>query len=215
MNAAPHATFPWIKICGLTRVDNALDVAASGADAIGLVFFEKSPRNVSADQATQICTALPASVKTIGVFVNESYETIMEIVEKCGLSGVQLHGNEAPGLVDKLAKEDLVVIKALFAAKAPFLTQSQEYENASYFLVEYGKGILPGGNAESWNYEILSQMDTEKPVILAGGLTPENVRQAVDACHPAGVDISSGVEKSHGIKDIEKVKAFINAVHTP
>ncbi len=215
MNTASHAPLPWIKICGLTQVDNALEVAASGADAIGLVFFEKSPRNVTPDQAGQICTALPASVKTIGVFVNESYDAIMEKVGRCGLSGVQLHGNEPPGLVEKLVKEDLVVIKALFAAKTPFLTQSREYENADYVLVEYGKGNLPGGNAESWNYEILSQMETRIPVILAGGLTPENVRQAIDACHPAGVDISSGVEKSHGIKDIEKVKAFINAVRIP
>ena len=203
---------PWIKICGLTRVENAVACAALGADAIGLVFFKKSPRHVSNQGARDICKALPGSTDKIGVFVNKTYGRIMEKVDDCGLTGVQLHGHEPPDLVHRLRAENLVVIKALFAAREPFLDQAQAYEGASYLLVEYGKGALPGGNAESWDYGLAKRLNTRTPVILAGGLTCENVARAVKRTCPAGVDISSGVERSHGVKDISKVRAFIRAV---
>jgi len=161
----------WIKICGLTLKANAIECAILNPDAIGLVFFEKSPRNVSIEQAKKICSALPKTIQTIGVFVDEPFERIMEIVNTCGLTGVQLHGSESPELVDQLLDNKLIVIKALFAAKAPFLDQSDLYANASFLLIEYGKGVLPGGNAESWDYEISLQLDTTTPVILAGGLS--------------------------------------------
>ncbi|MBU8848356.1 MAG: phosphoribosylanthranilate isomerase, partial [Desulfobacterales bacterium] len=184
---------PWVKICGLTDPENALECVNLGADAIGLVFFEKSPRNVSIQRAAQISKTLPDHIFTIGVFVDESYDRIMEKVNRCTLKGVQLHGNEPPDLVDKLLKENLLVVKALFAAKKPFLAQAYRYENASFFLIEYGKGGLPGGNAESWNYELSLQLKTKKPLILAGGLHPGNICQAIKAARPAGVDVSSGV----------------------
>lgn len=216
---------PWIKICGLTDVENAIGCANLGADAIGLVFFEKSPRNVSVKEAARISNALPDHILTIGVFVNESYEGIMEKVNACGLKGVQLHGNEPPELIDDLLKENLVVIKALFATKEPFLSQAPLYPNASFFLVEYGKGTLPGGNAESWNYELSLQLETKTsvktkpsikrktPVILAGGLHPDNICQAIRTAKPTAVDVSSGVEKTYGIKDLNKVNAFITRVN--
>ena len=203
---------PWIKICGLTRVENAVACATLGADAIGLVFFKKSPRHVSNQAARDICKALPESTDKIGVFVNETYERIMEKVDDCGLTGVQLHGHEPPDLVHWLRAYNLIVIKALFAAREPFLDQAQAYDGASYLLVEYGKGVLPGGNAESWDYGLANRLNTRTPVILAGGLTCENVTRAVKKTCPAGVDISSGVERSHGIKEISKVRDFIRAV---
>lgn len=205
---------PWIKICGLTEPENALACACMGADAIGLIFFKKSPRNVSVHQAAQISNILPEHVRTIGVFVNETFDGIMEKVTQCRLKGVQLHGDEPSGLVDRLAKENLMVIKALFAAKTPFLTRAAEYKTASFFLVEYGKGMLPGGNAESWNYEqSLELKKTHTPVILAGGLHPGNVCKAIGKALPAAVDVSSGVEKTPGIKDLIKVRAFITQVN--
>lgn len=200
---------PFIKICGLTDPETALVCANLGADAIGLVFFKKSPRNVSAATAALISNALPHHILTIGVFVNNTYDEIMEKVSRCSLKGVQLHGNESPDLIDRLRKENLVVIKALFAKKQPFLTDADSYQNAGFFLVEYGKGVLPGGNAESWDYGLSLQLKTNIPVILAGGLTPANVRQAITSANPAGIDVSSGVEKSPGIKDLIKVKSFI------
>ena len=200
---------PIIKICGLTRPDNALDCVHAGADVIGLVFFDKSPRNVTMDKALAITNILPNSILTCGVFVNESFEFIMERVEHCHLTAVQLHGQESSALVEKLARENLVVIKALFAAKKPDLADAPLYPAASFCLVEYGKGILPGGNAEGWDYGLSARLTTQVPLMLAGGLSCENVEQAIRLANPDAVDVSSGVEKAHGLKDIEKVKAFI------
>lgn len=202
---------PKVKICGLTDVDNALACAAAGADMIGLVFFKKSPRNVSIEQARAITRALPDHVLAIGVFVNESYETILNIAEKCKLDGVQLHGTEPPALAEQLSKSKLKVIKAFFAARQPELSTASVYHpNIDYCLVEYGKGVLPGGNAETWDYGLASGMDTPAPLMLAGGLTPENVSDAIDRATPAAIDASSGVEARPGFKDIEKVKEFIS-----
>ena len=205
---------PWIKICGLTDPQNALDCAILGADAIGLVFFERSPRNISIKKAAQITQILPDHILTIGVFVDESYDTIMERVQACKLKGIQLHGDEPPELVDQLRKENLVVIKAFFANRSPFLNQTPAYETASFFLVEYGKGPLPGGNALPWDYEQSLQLHTHTPIVLAGGLDPANICQAIQATGPDGIDVSSGVEKSHGIKDLNKVKSFVSQVNS-
>ncbi len=200
---------PFIKICGLTDPANAKDCAKAGADAIGLVFFEKSPRNVSVSRAAKITAMLPDKVLPWGVFVNESFEFIMAVKKGCGLKAVQLHGKESPELVKQIAKQGLMVVKALFAAKAPFLADTALYPEASAFLVEYGKGVLPGGNAETWDYSVSAGLHTQKPVLLAGGLCPDNVKEAVRLSRPWGLDISSGVEKSPGVKDLEKVRAFI------
>ncbi len=145
------------------------------------------------------------------MFVDAGYSTIMETAEICGLKAAQLHGNESPDLVEKLAVQGLVVIKAFFAAREPKLSRTNEYPGADFCLAEYGKGILPGGNAETWNYGLASELNTRIPLMLAGGLTPDNVGDAVAQADPAAVDASSGVEQAPGIKDIEKVRAFISA----
>jgi len=205
---------PLIKICGLTRTDNALACVHAGADFIGLVFFEKSPRNISMENARAITNALPSHILTCGVFVNESFEFIMERVESCNLDAVQLHGQEPPELVEKLAKKNLVVIKALFAIKKPYLSDAHLYTAASFCLVEYGKGILPGGNAEAWDYKLSTRLNTLVPLMLAGGLSSENIAEAISLARPGAVDVSSGVEKTHGIKDMEKVRSFIRQVRS-
>jgi len=203
---------PLVKICGLTDPVEALECARLGADAIGLVFYEKSPRNVSVGKAAQICNALPQHVITIGVFVDEPYESIMETVNACSLKAVQLHGRESPELVEKLSEKGLIVIKALFCEKKPFMHDAGHYPHASAFLVEHGKGTLPGGNAEQWNWERAKEMDTAMPLILAGGLSPDTIDQVVQSVLPDMVDVSSGVEQSPGRKDLNRVKAFINKV---
>lgn len=202
----------WIKICGFTEPDNALACARFSPDAMGLVFFDKSPRNVSVEQAARITEVLPGNILPVGVFVDKPYNEIMDIVERCRLGGVQLHGNEPSEMVDHFLQNDLLVIKALFAKKEPFLDQADRYHTASYLLIEYGKGVLPGGNAESWNYALSRQMKTEVPIVLAGGLGPETICDALKSAGPAGVDVSSGVEKRPGMKDPEKVRAFIEKV---
>lgn len=202
---------PQIKICGLTDADQALACAELGADAIGLVFFEKSPRNLSEDRARTICDALPDCVVTTGVFVNETFEGIMQKIVQCNIRAVQLHGNESPDLVARLRAENLPVIKVLYMESDPNINRADDYD-PNAFLVECAKGILPGGNALSWNFERASEFKTEKPVLIAGGLSPENIADAVIKARPDGVDVSSGVEKSPGQKDLKKVEAFITAV---
>jgi phosphoribosylanthranilate isomerase len=204
---------PWIKICGLTEPDNALACAKLLPDAMGLVFYEKSPRYVTIDQAARITKILSRHIMTIGVFVDNDFNDIMEKVKGCALKGVQLHGKESPELVDQLKKEHLFVIKSLFAAKEPYLSRAKEYSAASALLVEFGKGILPGGNAESWNYELSRQINMKIPLIIAGGLSPDNVTKAVKTARPFGVDVSSGVEQSPGLKDIHKVGSFIARIN--
>jgi len=198
-----------IKICGLTDPETALVCAQAGADAIGLVFYRKSPRNVSDEIALTICQDLPDKIITTGVFVNENFNFIMEKVRKCSLKAVQLHGNEKPKLIADLKAEGLIVIKGIFANKEPFFKQANLYKNASYLLAECGKGVLPGGNAKAWNWQEISRIDTKLPIILAGGLDPSSIHKVKNQVNVAGFDVSSGVESSPGIKDIKKVVNFI------
>lgn len=202
-----------VKVCGLTRPDEAVDCADRGADAIGLVFYPKSPRHVDTQQAGAICHALGRRVVTVGVFVDAGFDAIMETVGACGLRGVQLHGAESPELVDRLRGQGLVVIKALFANRKPLLAHAKRY-NPSAFLAECAGGPLPGGNAKAWNWSEAKALGAEHPLVLAGGLDPENVCEAIAAAGPAVVDVSSGVEASPGRKDPEKVRRFIQALRT-
>lgn len=216
--SAPGSTIttfpaPQIKICGITAVEDGIACASLGADAVGLVFYPKSPRYVDASRAADICSALRADVAKIGVFVDESYDAIMEKANYCGLTGVQLHGGESPGLARRLRESGLLVIKALYINKTPMLEDAETFEGTA-FLVESAGGKLPGGNALSWDWETVRDFGRTHPMILAGGLSPDNVAGAIAAAMPAGVDVSSGVEAVPGRKDYNKVRIFIHAVHS-
>jgi phosphoribosylanthranilate isomerase len=202
-----------VKICGLTRVKEAVGCAQAGARAVGCVFYPKSPRCVSVAVAADIRRALPAGTACVGVFVDEPFETVMPIVRRAGISAVQLHGREPPELAELLRREGLFVIKALFAERAPGFEKAPHYE-PSAFLAECGQGPLPGGNAQAWEWGRAAALGRRHPLILAGGLTPENAAQAVRAARPDAVDVSSGVETSPGCKDIRKVEQLIAAVAT-
>ena len=202
---------PQVKICGLTRPRQARDCADLGADAIGLVFFPKSPRNVTIEQARTIVAALPPMVAAVGVFVNASFDFIMERVNRCGLSMAQLHGRETPELALRLMNEDVGVIKALFVDGTPGLSDAGAYR-ADAFLVECAKGPLPGGNAMVWEWGAALDFGTRHPLVLAGGLAPDNVADAIGAALPAAVDASSGLEASPGHKDLDKVARMLAAV---
>jgi phosphoribosylanthranilate isomerase len=202
---------PRIKICGLTRIEDAIGCVELGVDAIGCVFYPKSPRHLTQARAREICSAMPERIKTVGVFVNETFSDIMQHVEHCRLSTVQLHGHESPELVRRLRKEKLHVIKALFVNHKPYLKDVAEYQ-ASAFLVECGQGKLPGGNALEWNWKLAKSFGEKNTLIIAGGLAPENVAPAVEMSVPHGVDVSSGVEEAPGQKDLDKIKAFMDAV---
>ena len=203
---------PQIKICGLTDPQQALECAKLGADAIGLVFYPKSPRNVSVELAASIAAGLPGHVATVGVFVNPDKEALLKTIKMCGLSAVQLHGQESPQWVDDLCRSTRTgIIKALFADREPRLGAAGEYDVKGY-LIECGKGRLPGGNALAWNWATAQGLARQFPVILAGGLAPDNVAEAISACLPDAVDASSNLEASPGRKDLDKVKRFIEQV---
>ena len=202
-----------VKVCGLTRADEAVACAQAGVHAVGCVFYAKSPRCVTAAAARAIRRALPPEVSCVGVFVDEPFEGVMATASQAGLTAVQLHGNEPPVVVERLRREGLFVIKALFADRAPGLDEAPNY-SASAYLVECGQGVLPGGNAHAWEWGRAAALGERHPLILAGGLTPENAAQALRAALPDAVDVSSGVEAGPGRKDIRKVEQFIAAVAT-
>ena len=186
--------------------------ARMGADAIGLVFFPKSPRHLDSHQARVICRQLPADVTPVAVCVDMPSADILNLAAICGFSTVQLHGQETPAEIDHLSQAGLRVIKALFARRSPGFNRVFDYRAAAALLVECGRGTLPGGNAAVWNWQLPKPLFQRHPVILAGGLDPGNVRTALEISCPDAVDVSSGVEASPGRKDLEKVKAFIDVV---
>ena len=202
---------PRRKICGITSAEKAENCVRLGADAVGCVFFPKSPRNVSREQAREISQAVAGRAATVGVFVNEPAETVAEIMIACGLSCAQLHGVETQQTVGLLRDLGFPVIKAMFATRAPYIREAPLYR-ASAILVECGRGTLPGGNAETWNWQAAREADRTMPLILAGGLDPDNVGEAIKAALPDAVDVSSGVEAAPGKKDLDKIGAFLTAV---
>ncbi len=204
--------YPQIKVCGLTQPEQAAACAQLGADAIGLVFFEKSPRNVTLEQAAAIAKVLPSQVSAVGVFVNPGREFLIQAVQQCGLDIVQLHGGESAEFVDGIRADlNTCIIKALFTSRPPGMDAAGPYD-ADGFLVECGQGVLPGGNAQTWDWGLAADFGRHYPLILAGGLNPDNIVQAVGACLPDAVDASSGLEAAPGVKDLKKVADFIARV---
>jgi len=200
-----------IKICGVKTIEAALAAAAAGADAVGLVFVERSPRFVTIEQATTIVAQLPAWVSAIGLFVNENAMTIRDVAGQVGLHGVQLHGDEPPEDVEKL--RPLSVIKAL-----PAGSDIAGWARVNAVLLDTPPppeaGALPGGSGRAFDWSAIELPEDAPPLILAGGLTPDNVADAIAAVRPYGVDVSSGVESSRSVKSVEKIAAFCEAVRT-
>ncbi|MBS7424221.1 phosphoribosylanthranilate isomerase [Pseudomonas syringae] len=198
------------KICGITRIEDALAAAEAGADAIGLVFYPKSPRAVTVLQARAIIAALPPFITTVGLFVNASRCELNETLDAVALDMLQFHGDETPEECDGYHRP---YIKALrVKAGDDIAGVCRTYRNARGVLLDtYVEGV-PGGTGETFDWELIPD-DLDKPVILAGGLTSANVAQAIAQVRPYAVDVSGGVEKSKGIKDREKILAFMSAVH--
>ena len=194
-----------VKICGITTADDALAAVEAGADALGFVFFDKSPRNVSPENARRIIEALPPFVQTVGLFVNETAENVNSIAAECGIDTVQLHGDETPEQARQIRRR---VMKAFRVRDLSSLDGLERYEVSAYLLDAYAPHLY-GGTGLTFNWEIAHRAKEFGRVILAGGLTPENVAQAVAQVRPYGVDVSGGVEKSPGRKDPEKVRKFI------
>lgn len=197
------------KICGITRIEDALAATAAGADAIGLVFYPQSPRAVGVAQAQQILAALPPFVTSVGLFVNAARADIEHLLMVLPLDLLQFHGDERVSDCEGYGRP---YIKALrVRAGDDIAAQMREFPSASGFLLDtYVEGV-PGGTGEAFDWSLVPA-DLPKPVILAGGLTPDNVSDAIARVRPYAVDVSGGVEFAKGIKDAGKIQAFIRAV---
>lgn len=198
-----------VKICGITSIEDALAAVDSGADALGFVFYDRSPRKVAPEAAAEIVAALPPFVTKVGVFVDSPLEMIDEIVSFCKLDSVQLHGQESPEFCRALFPR---VVKAFRVNGYGTVDEVGKYRAAAYLLDAYHPAIV-GGTGETFDWEIARTIGATRRVILAGGLNAANVRQAIATVKPYGVDVSTGVESSPGKKDAELVRAFIKAVH--
>ncbi|MFT5492163.1 MAG: phosphoribosylanthranilate isomerase [Limisphaerales bacterium] len=201
----------YIKICGITSRNGAAMAAASLADAIGLMFYEPSPRFVSLESAENIAAAIPESIQKVGVFVNAEPDYVREAIDRCGLDVAQFHGDESP---EYCAQFETKVWKAFRIRDKESLRALPPYETDAWLLDSYVKG-QPGGTGEKFNWDLaVAAKELGRPILLAGGLTAANVADAVRHVRPFGLDVSSGVESAPGRKDPDKVHDFIYAAKT-
>jgi phosphoribosylanthranilate isomerase len=195
-----------VKICGITSLEDAQAAVEAGVDALGFVFYPPSPRYVTPERAEQIIRGLPPFVTTVGLFVDVPLDTVNDIAARGGLDRIQLHGRETPEFCRQVRRP---VIKAFRIKNAESLAPLPRYAVSAYLLDAYVEGALPGGTGASFSWQLAAQAKPYGPVILAGGLTPENVTAAIEQIHPYGVDVSTGVERAPGIKDHHKVREFL------
>ena len=199
-----------VKICGITRIEDALLAVENGADAIGLVFYAPSPRNVTIQQAMLIANQIPAFVSVVGLFVNAEASFINEVVSQVKLDVLQFHGDETP---EYCARFKLPFIKAIRVKSDTNLVQcAEDFFSAKALLLDtYTEGVA-GGTGHTFDWTLIPKK-MAKPVILAGGLNASNVAQAIEQISPYAVDVSGGVELSKGIKDALKIAAFMQQVY--
>lgn len=195
----------YVKICGITSCQDAQVAVAAGADMIGLIFYPPSPRYVTPAQAQSIVASLPPQVAAVGVFVNESLASITEVAQSSGVQIVQLHGTESPALCQQLPWR---VIKT-FRFTAEVRPEMMRHYQVEAFLIEGFHAEVYGGGGARADWPRVAELHPYGRIILAGGLTPENVQEAIRVVQPYAVDVSSGVEAAPGKKDWEKVRAFI------
>lgn len=204
-----------IKMCGLTREKDVVAGIDAGLDALGFIFYEKSPRNVEPDFVRSMVAQMPPFTECVGVFVNREREEVEEIIEYCRLTYAQLHGNENPKFCERIERfvSPCRVIKAFRVSEESQSDEFAPYASVihGYLLDTYMKGSA-GGTGKTFDWNIIQRLKLQRPMILAGGLTPENVEEALSQVQPFGVDVNSGVEIEPGIKDHAKLNAFVRKV---
>ena len=199
-----------IKICGITNHEDAANAVACGADALGFNFFKGSARYISPGKAAEICAQVPAFVATVGLFVNEPLADVNRIIGSLRLGLVQFHGDETPEYCDSVGH---LYMKALRATNRDQIeVEAQSFQTAQAILVDTATDGQFGGTGKTFDWRMLP--DLAKPVVLAGGLDATNVGAAIAATHPYAVDVSGGVERSRGVKDVAKMKKFVEAVQS-
>jgi phosphoribosylanthranilate isomerase len=202
-----------VKICGITRPEDASHAVELGAWAIGLNFHDPSPRKVDLQVAAAIGAEQKRQVEVVGVFVNRELGEIAEIADACSLSMLQLHGDEGPVYCDELRRRTgLKIMKAAGVRDIASLQALNAFRMVDFHLVDAHHPDLYGGTGETFDWALLRARQSKVPLVLAGGLTPDNVADAIRATHPWGVDTASGTEASPGVKDPAKVEAFFRAV---
>jgi phosphoribosylanthranilate isomerase len=204
-----------VKICGITNVQDAQLAIEAGADLLGFIFYPKSPRYVTSEQVRKITSHIRSqspisNILFVGVFVDERPANVIHTLDLCGLDLAQLHGAEPPEMVADLMAQGPGVIKAFRVRNGGTLNEMQRYQATAYLLDAYVPG-QPGGTGHRFDWSLALRAKAHGPIILAGGLTPDNVTQAVRAVRPWAVDISSGVEATPGRKDASKVRRFVAA----
>jgi len=197
-----------VKICGITNVEDGLAAAQAGADALGFIFYEQSPRYVPIEKAAIITRELPPTIVKVGVFVDASEDVVFRAINECGLNLLQFHGAESP---EYCLQFGLMSMKAFQIRDAESLSRLTDFKTDAWLLDAYSPGKL-GGTGKRFNWDLAIEVSNRgRPIFLAGGLTAENVAEAIRHVRPYAVDVSSGVESSPGKKDHAKVHAFIQA----
>jgi len=203
-----------IKFCGITRLDDAELAIANGAWAIGLIFWPSSRRHAELDAAAEIAAAVKRRAEVVGVFVNAPLDEVAQTADAVGLTMLQFHGEEGPAYCAEAARRTgAKVIKAARVRSGADVQALASFHTDYHLLDSYTAGV-PGGTGETFSWEIARAHRGRTPVLLSGGLTPDNVADAIAAVHPYAVDVASGVELSPGLKDPEKLQAFAAAVRS-
>jgi phosphoribosylanthranilate isomerase len=198
-----------VKICGITRIEDAVVAADLGAFAVGFVFWPQSPRCVDAEAARAIADSLPDEVLKVGVFVDQPIEDIQRIVTGAGLNVVQLHGSETAAVIRAMPRP---VFKAVAVDETFDVTRLRALPEDVTVLLDAHDPVRRGGTGRTIDWSLAADAAARRPVILSGGITPENIRPAIDAVRPFAVDVSSGVEASPGVKDHNRLRALFDAI---
>lgn len=198
-----------VKICGITRLEDALLATDLGAFALGFVFWPQSPRAIDVARARAIVEALPAHVLKVGVFVDQPVEDVKHIAAATSLNAIQLHGQESPDYVRQFERP---VFKSMAVSPSFVVGQMDEIPNHATVLLDAHDPVKRGGTGRTIDWTLAAAASARRPVILSGGITPENVRPALAAVRPFAIDVSSGVERSPGVKDAERLRSLFDAV---
>ena len=204
------------KICGIKNEDTLICCEDNGVDFFGMIFYPKSPRNISIKEANNLQKKSEnLNINGVGVFVNKNINEIVDIIKRIKLKYVQLHGSENEEYIKTLKKMGVKVIKSVSISNKNDLRNIDNYNSADYYLFDYKpmKGELPGGNAKSFDWNILKNFKTNKPWFLSGGINIKNIQEILNDINPFGIDLSSGVEKELGIKDNHIINNFIEKLN--
>jgi phosphoribosylanthranilate isomerase len=201
-----------VKVCGITNAEDALAAVEAGADALGFIFYEKSPRYVVPAVAANIIAELPPLVTPVGVFVNEGLATVRSIMDTCGLAMAQLHGDENVSYCRELARPAMKALRLRDRGSLLALAEYQGRGGVRGFVLDTFSELSYGGTGQITDWGLAAEVAKSTPLLLAGGLTPDNVTEAIRTVRPYGVDVSSGVESAPGKKDHAKMRAFVDAV---